>query len=252
MATRVERARLAAVGEVVEGGIEAGRVEQLMFDLIAEREAIHLDLPQVVHLWGGAILAEPTDHLSGADEGIVALVRRRAVTGCALDMETLPADALFGDVDGDRLAVVGLGGESAELGKDVVTGNGVPVVVCDPSGAQVPSGFLIGDAEVDEVTLRPEVGGCQMLVGDCHGRRETQHVDRTPAPDFAVDEFAPERVLGPPIGGDGHHVGVAHQTDRGSVGVGSLDACHHRLASWGGLIGLDVETGAFEVGLQQV
>ena len=74
-------------------------------------------------------------------------------------------------------------------------------------------------------------------------RGDVQHVDRAAAPHEPVDDLAAERVAAPPVGVDGHDVGVAHEEQAGRVGVAPLDAADEALAARLRLVALDVEAG---------
>ena len=125
-------------------------------------------------------------------------------------------------------------------------------MVNQPLGAVGAQRLLVGHREIDEAAARPEAGVGQMAGGDRHRGGQVEHVDRAPAPHHAVDELAAERVAVPAVGVDGDDVGVAHQQQRGRVGVATLDAGDEARPPRLGLVPLEVEPGALEVGRQQV
>ena len=91
-----------------------------------------------------------------------------------------------------------------------------------------------------------------MLERDRHGRGEVEHVDGSAPPHLAVDDLAAERVVAPTVLGDGHDVGVAHQQQRRRGRVGALDAGDEVCPAGDGLEALEVESGALEVGGEDV
>ena len=98
---------------------------------------------------------------------------------------------------------------------------------------------------------RNPVGG-QAAGGDGHRRGEVEHVDGAAPPDLAVDQLAAERVAPPPVGGDRHDVGVAHEQQGRRVGPPPLDPGHQAGSARGRLEALDVQARAVEVACQQV
>ena len=94
----------------------------------------------------------------------------------------------------------------------------------------------------------------QRLERDGLGGGEVQHVDRAAAPHLAVHQLAAEGIARPVLGRHGHDVGVAHQAQRRRRRVGALDAGDEAGAAGRpvGLVDLDVEAAALQVGAQHV
>ena len=82
---------------------------------------------------------------------------------------------------------------------------------------------------------------------DGHRGGEVEHVDRAPAPHLVVDDLAAERIALPTVGVHGHHIGVAHQQQRGCVRIAALDARDEVLASGLRGVALEIQTGVAEV-----
>ncbi len=175
------------------------------------------------------------------------------MTGRAGDAQAPPCKALLGDVHRDVAGAVGAGGRpAAGLRQHVLGPDVVPVLVEHVLGAPVPTGLLVGDAEVDQRPLRAEALGGQAAERDGHRRRDVEHVDGSAPPHLTVDDLTTERVLRPTVGVDGHHVGVAHQAQRRRRRITALDPGDDRGPARVTLVAGDFEAGTFEVGLQEV
>ena len=163
-----------------------------------------------------------------------------------------------GDVDGDAPAPVG--GDlrpPAELGQHVVGADGVPVVVEDVLGAPAATGFLVGDAEVDQRPPRAEPFDGKAAERHGHRRRRVEHVDRPAPPHLdgpvsGADQLAAEGIVRPAVGVGRHDVGVPHQAQCRSRWVGPFDPRDHRATARVRLELLDAGHRSFEIVLQQV
>ena len=140
--------------------------------------------------------------------------------------EAAPGDALLPHVDADIGTIGRPGVKASVLGEDIVGLDDLSLMVGHPLGAVSAPRLLIGDREVDEVTLRTKPAIGQVPKGHSHRRREIQHVDCAPPPYFSLDQFATERIAIPAVRVDGHDVGVTHQTEARSSWIGAFDPGH--------------------------
>ena len=209
-------------------------------------------LPHLGELGRRAVLGDATHDLGRLDQRVVGAERHRTVTGRAAHGEPAPADALLPRRQGDLGALRRVIRHPAELGQHVIAFDGVPVVLRHPLGAVGAAGFLVGNAEVDDVALGAITAADDVAESHCHRRREVEHVNGTASPHLAVHQLTAERVPAPALWIDRHDVGVAHQAQlrRGRVSTG--DARHERPAPWLGLEALDIDARSSQEGLQQV
>ena len=198
-----------------EGVADRRRVRQRRAQVVGQVDRREARRPQVVEPSRCAERGEAAHDLGGGDQRVVRSVGHRAVARRAVDAQPPPREPLLGDVDRDVAhPVVADRRVAAGLGQHVLGADGVPVVVEHVLGPPVPAGLLVGDAEVDQRALRPEALRRQLPERHRHRRRDAQHVDGAAAPHLAVDQLAAERVARPPVGVDGHDVGVAHEAQR--------------------------------------
>ena len=163
-----------------------------------------------------------------------------------------PEGALLADDHRQAHASAEIHGKAAGLGEHVVGDDVLTLVVDEVVGSVGAEGFLVGDTQVDERSLRLEPRRREVLERDRHGGSEVEHVDGSATPHLAVDDLAPERVVAPAVLGDGHDVGVAHQQERRGGRVGALDSGDQVCPAGDGLEALEVEPGAFEVGGEDI
>ena len=126
------------------------------------------------------------------------------------------------------------------------------MVLGHPLGAPHTTRLFISNAEIDEVAFGAKAFVGELTENDGHRGGEIEHVDRASPPDLAVDDLCSKRVVRPTVDIDRDDVGMAHQAQRRSVRIRSGDSSNHRVAAWTRRVGLDVDTGAFEVADQQV
>ena len=227
--------------------------QQALADFFRHVHRGDLGAPDVVDVRSGLVLRQAPHDFGGLDQCVVGSERHRPVTRGAMNAQSSPRQALLADVDGHRAVAVIVGTRpAAQLREHVVGGDRIPVVLDHPLGAPHATGLFITDAEVDQVALGSEPFGRQASERNGHRRRQVEHVDGASTPHFAVDHLATERVFAPTVGVDRHHVGVGHEAQRWRVGIGPLDPSHHRVAPLAWSEPLDLETGAFEVGDEQV
>ena len=192
----------------------------------------------------------PLDHGGGADERIVGPEGAGAVARCPANAKPPPCNTLLTDVHANDRRFGRTGVQSSVLGQDVVGLDRVGVVIGHPLGAVGRARLLVGDAEVDQVTLRAESRVGQVAERDGHRRGEVEHVDRATAPDLSVYELPSEGVARPPVRVDRNDIGVAHQAQGRRIGIAPLDPSDQRRPVGCGLERLDVDSGSLDDLLQ--
>ena len=237
----------AGHGQGVEEGVDPLGVEQVALGVLRDAQRLHPRPPQLVEARRGPVVADPLHDGGRRHQRVVGLERGAAVAGGAVHAELPPGHPLLADVDAHVGLLLRAAVQAAVLGEHEVRRDGVAVVVGHPPHPVRTAALLVGHGEVDQVALRAEAGGGEVLERDGHRGGEVQHVHRAAAPHLAVDQFAAERVAAPAGFVDGHDVGVAHQAQGGRVGVGALDAGHQRLALRRRPEGLEVQPRAAEV-----
>jgi len=228
------------------------RVEQLLLHVLGQAQVGNLRPPQLVESGRWAVVGESLGDGCSLDQGVVRPERHRAVAGRAPHRQAPPGDTLLPHVHRDDGRLGGPDVEPTVLGQDVVGTDRVELVLGHPAGAVGAAVLLVGHGKEDQVAAGTKARIRQ--ASERHGLRggEVQHVDGTTTPDLAVDQLGAERVSRPAVRVHGHHVGVAHQAQRGCTGVRALDTGHQRDPPRRGFIALDVEARCREVALERV
>ncbi len=232
--------------------VEAVGVEQRVGQFGGKLHPFDKAAPDVVDLRLGPILGDSADYLGRLDERVVRPQRRRCVPGGPSDDQAAPERALLTDDHGQLRAAPGRHRNPAGLGDDVVSRDGISLVLREPCRPVVPERLLVGHGQVDQRAAWSEALGRQLPGGHGHRGGEVQHVDGAPTPYLAVHQLTAEGVPPPPVGVGGHDVGVAHKQEGGCRGVGSLDPPDQGGAPRLGLVGLDIEASSAQVRAQDI
>jgi hypothetical protein len=200
----------------------------------------------------GPVLGQALHDLGGGDERVVGLERPGAVAGGAVHDQAAPVAALLAHRHLERVTGLGRDRHATALGDDVVALHGVGVMLDEMAGAEEASRLLVGHGQVDQGAARAPAAGGEPPRGHRHRRGEVQHVDGAAAPHDAVDQLGGEGIALPPGRVHGHHVGVAHEQQRGRLGIAALDAGDEAHAAGLGGVALAGEAGAREEVLQRV
>ena len=240
------------IGETGQQVVELVLVEQKGRGLRVEPECIDLLAPEFVESGRRVVVGDPLDHGRRFHQRVVLPKRHRAVAGHAVHSQPPPCHALLSDRHRNRRRFGSATVEPTVLGEHVIGPDGIGVVVGHPSGTVGASGFLVGYREIDQVTLRPKSRRGEVAECHSHRRRDVEHVDRSPAPHLAVHQLAVEWVTIPAVGVHRHHVGMSHQAQARSGGVGSVYAAHQRYSARSRLESLHSHSGALDHRLQRV
>jgi hypothetical protein len=88
--------------------------------------------------------------------------------------------------------------------------------------------------------------------GNRHGGRQAQHVDGSPAPDFAIDELTAEGVVAPTGGVHWDYIGVPHQHEARGCGIPPFKSGHETSTARERFIGLYVEACSVQIRSEEI
>jgi hypothetical protein len=154
------------------------------------------------------------------EQRVVADPRQGSVPRAPPGPDRQPKDPLLAERDRVEAAVVALESHAASLVDDEVGPHEVGALLAEPARAEPAARLLVRRRNDQKLApSRPPALGCERRDRGDLCRDLALHVERTAAPDLAVDHVAAPGITAPfrRIGGNG--VGVAEQTQRRSVGI---------------------------------